>query len=233
MKHAIFRKYISYWQMSLRRFVAAGLLSITVLCALVATSEAAPAFSNFGFGSGIPFGGTTSLSGVTVTLVSINTEPFGPNRFRDDLTLNPALVTFTFDAPITEFHLDVSFVRADESLTGFSLGDPSTLTGTLVNNSGLITTSGPDDSGSGRLSWTNIYATTITFTIDADGTNPTPALAVDQFGIDIPIPAVPTLSPIGIAMLLSLLGLAGYRRLPLRTPAALLKQIGLEVDRDY
>jgi hypothetical protein len=141
---------------------------------------AAPSFSNFAFGSGVPFGGNTVLAGVGVTLSTTNTAPFGPASFLN--SGSPAQVQFTFSAPISEFHLDVSSVRADESLTGFSIGNPTSLSGTLVNQAGLITTSlpFPNDSGSGRLSWVGINTTSITFTIQSLTGS---ALAVDQFGL--------------------------------------------------
>jgi hypothetical protein len=191
--------------MSFKRFLVSSSFSIAVFSSLVSTAGATLTFSDFSFGSGTPFGGTTSLAGTMVTLVSTTTQPFGTTSFRDDVSLNPASVTFTFDSPISEFHLDVSFVRKDEFLTGFSIGAPTSLTGTLVNNGGLITSSTSNDLGFGRLSWTNISAATVSFTIDADGSGSFPALAVDQFGIDvIPLP-VPTMSPGAVATLLVLI----------------------------
>jgi hypothetical protein len=81
--------------------------------------------------------------------------------------------------------LDVDFVRADEFLTAFSIGDPTSLSGTLVNQGGSITTSLPlpADNGAGRLSWVGINATVITFAIESSGS----ALGVTQFGL-MPVP---------------------------------------------
>lgn len=161
----------------------------SALCALLLLSVAAqkaayaaPSFSNFSFGSGTPFGGNTVLAGVGVTLSSTNTVPVG-SAFRNS---GPSQVQFTFSAPITEFHLDVFAVRADEFLTAFSIGDPTSLSGTLVNQGGLITTSlpFPNDGGSGRLSWVGINTTSITFTI---GSSSGTFLGVSQFGL-MPIP---------------------------------------------
>ena len=39
--------------------------------------------SDFSFGSGTPFGGTTTLGDITVTLSSTLTQPFGATAFRD------------------------------------------------------------------------------------------------------------------------------------------------------
>jgi len=196
--------------LTLRRIFNCILLGCAMVCTTAAQSDAAPVFSDFSFGGGTPFGGSTSLSGVTVLLVSTNTQPYTSTSFRDDLTSNPATVTMTFSTPVSEFHLDVIFVRSDEFLTGFNIGAPNILTGTLVNNGGLITTSlpFPNDSGMGTLSWTNLSATTISFTVGGPAGG---ALAMEQFGIGVP--AVPALAPFSIVMLLGVMGAAGYRKL--------------------
>jgi len=156
--------------------------------------------SNFAFGSGTPFGGMTTLGGADVTLVTTNTEPFGASSFRDTLNTDPATVTFTFSRSISEFVLDVSFVHPEEYLTGFNIGDPTSLTGTLINLGGFITTSGTDDTGFGRFIWTGINATSVSFTI-GNFPNPTelPALAVDQFGFDAVVPEPSSLVMLGSA----------------------------------
>ncbi len=164
----------------------ASALCTLLLLSLAAqkSAYAAPSFSDFSFGSGTPFGGNTVLAGVGVTLSSTGTTPFGATAFLN--TGTSAQVQFTFSAPITEFHLDIAFVRANEFLTAFSIGDPTSLSGTLVNQGGLITTSLPlpNDSGSGRLSWVGINTTSVTFTIEsATGSG----LAVTQFGL-MPMP---------------------------------------------
>ncbi|MFN0067693.1 MAG: hypothetical protein ACKVYV_08665 [Limisphaerales bacterium] len=142
-------------------------------------------FSDFSFGSGTPFVGTTNLAGVQVTIVTTNTEPNpgSPNAFRDFANTEPALVSFTFSAPIDDFYLDVSFVRADEMLTDFNIGQPISLSGTLVNVTGSVTTGGADDNGFGRLTWRGIHTNLVTFTI-GNFPNPglSPALAIERFG---------------------------------------------------
>ncbi|MFT7465423.1 MAG: hypothetical protein ACI9EF_003790, partial [Pseudohongiellaceae bacterium] len=179
-------------------FCIVGLLAAVLLCDittnLAARSPLLPSsgptvmFSNFAFGGGVPFAGGTSLAGVPIALTSTSTEPWGATAFRDNLSLNPAEVDFVFTSPISEFHLDVSFVKADEFLTNFSLGAPDSLTGTLVNIAGRVTTSGSDDLGFGRLSWTNINVLTVGFTIDAEASASAPALAVNQFGFALGAP---------------------------------------------
>lgn len=168
-----------------RRLTKLASAMCTLLLLSVAAQKsayAAPIFSDFSFGSGTPFGGNTVLAGVGVTLSSTNTAPAGPTAFKNSGT---AQVQFTFSAPITEFYLDVFAVRADEFLTAFSIGNPTSLSGTLVNQGGLITTSlpFPNDSGSGRLSWVGINTTSITFTI---GSSSGSALGVGQFGLPEP-----------------------------------------------
>ncbi|PKB79876.1 MAG: hypothetical protein BZY88_10825 [SAR202 cluster bacterium Io17-Chloro-G9] len=161
-------------------------------------ATAANIFSDFSFGSGTPFGGNTVLAGVTVTVSSTNTAAFGASSFADDGGANAASVTFTFNSSISEFYLDVARVRADEFLTGFNIGDPTSLSGTLVNNGGLITTSNafPDDFGSGRLSWTGIDTASVSFTI---GGPPVTRMRVDQFGL-VPIVELLTAPPAGVAL---------------------------------
>jgi hypothetical protein len=169
-----------------RRLTKLASAMCTLLLLSVAAQKsayAAPIFSDFSFGSGTPFGGNTVLAGVGVTLSSTNTAPFGSTAFQNSGTSSQ--VQFTFSAPITEFHLDVFAVRADEFLTAFNIGDPTSLSGTLVNQGGLITTSlpFPADTGSGRLSWVGINTTSITFTI---GSSSGSALGVSQFGLPEP-----------------------------------------------
>ncbi|MFT6233363.1 MAG: cysteine-rich repeat protein, partial [Myxococcota bacterium] len=150
------------------------------------SSSAAPTFSDFEFGSGAPFTGITELSGVSVTLSSTSTTAYRTTQFANTGDLH-ATVTFTFSTSISEFHLDVARVRADEFITGFNIGDPTSLSGDLVNNLGRITTSGADDFGLGRLSWTGINTTTVSLEMDIlPGGG---AMTVDRFGFDV-TPAV-------------------------------------------
>ena len=165
--------------------LASALCTLLLLSVAAQKSAyAAASFSDFSFGSGTPFGGNTVLAGVGVTLSSTGTAPFGSTGFLN--TSSSAQVQFTFSQPITEFHLDVFAVRADEFLTAFSIGNPTSLSGTLVNQGGLITTSlpFPDDSGSGRLSWVGLNTTSITFTF---GSSSGSALGISQFGL-MPVP---------------------------------------------
>lgn len=185
--------------------ILGGISILSMACAMMLPGMqqrawAQPVFSDFSFGAGEPFGGATTLGGVDVTLVTANTTRHLTSSFRDRTNIDPAPVTFTFSTPITEFHLDVSRVRADELLTGFNIGDPTsfsawegTVPNTLVNVGGNITTAGSDDFGLGRLSWTGIDTTVVSFTIwNVPNPGPQPALAIDQFGI-VPIPEPSTL----------------------------------------
>ncbi len=175
-------------------------IAICLSIGSIGTVSAALITSDFAFGSGTPFSGTTTLGDVEVTLTTSNTQPFGATSFRDLLNTDPAFVTFSFDKPISEFFLSISFVLPpDEFLTDFNIGDPTTLTGDLVNIGGQITSSVPGDRGDGTLSWTGLDTTIVSFTI---GNIPTstraPALAVDEFGIDaapeveVSVPTAPT-----------------------------------------
>ena len=161
----------------------AGFAALTAFVTIGWAPSDPTEFSDFAFGNGVPFAGGTTLDGVVVALTSTQTEPFSASSFRDNLSLNPASVDFVFSEPISEFHLDVSFVRMDEFLTDFNIGSPSSLSGTLVENAGKVTTSGLNDNGFGRLSWFGLSTLTVSFTIDADGTGSFPALAVNRFGL--------------------------------------------------
>ncbi len=173
--------------------------------------SAATVSSDFGFGSGTPFEGTTTLSGVTVTLSSTVTQPFGISSFRDTVSDEDATVLFEFSEFISTFSLDVSRVRNDEFLTDFSVGNPDTLTGGLsFTPSGVGTILG-GDFNSGTLSWTGLNTKSIGFTIStAFGA----ALALDEFSFDaapmsvVPLPA--SIFPMALALLG--VGLLGRRR---------------------
>jgi hypothetical protein len=161
---------------------------LVCLICMANSGFADPTFSDFSFGSGSPnFGGTKTVGGVDVTLVSTNTEPLWGFAFRDLENTNPSPVTFTFSAPITSFHLDISKVRADEVLTSFNIGTPTSLSGTLTNIGGSITTSGFDDEGAGRLSWEGIQTNVVSFVIgNVPNSGNGPALAVERFGFTSP-----------------------------------------------
>lgn len=128
------------------------MLVIGIFITNVNSVSAALIFSDFSFGSGMPFAGTTTVGGVDVTLTTTNTQPFGSTAFRDLLNTDPSMVTFEFSAPISEFALTVSRVLPpDEFLTGFNIGAPTTLSGDLINVGGDITSSRPGDFGAGSL----------------------------------------------------------------------------------
>jgi len=205
--------------------VGRGIWILSIACAIVPSAMphralAEPIFTNFSFGTGEPFGGTTTLGNIGITLVSENTTPFQASSFRDRVNTDPAPVTFTFSAPISEFYLDVSRIRSDELLTGFNIGAPTvfsawqgTVPHTLVNIGGNITTSGTDDFGLGRLSWTGLNTTVVSFTIwNVPAPGPLPALAIDQFGIV----AVPEPSTMAMAIFCLVL-LTGARLFRART----------------
>jgi len=167
--------------------VLAGLLMVTGSLASASTVS-----SDFSFGSGAPFGGTTTLSGVTVTLSSTVTQPFGSTSFRDLVSGEDASVKFVFSEAISEFSLDVSRVRADEFLTNFNIGNPDNLSGTLAQTTSGVGTVLSGDFNSGTLSWNGLNTQLIEFDITtANGA----ALAVDSFSFDatpvgvVPLPA--------------------------------------------
>ncbi len=171
------------------------ILSMSVYVATMNSVSATIINSDFSFGSGTPFGGTTTIGGTTVTLTTTNTQPFGSTSFRDLLDTNPATVTFEFSAPINEFALVISRVfPPDEFLTNFNIGDPTILTGDLVNIGGDITSSQPGDFGAGSLIWSGINTSIVSFIIGNDPLSQVaPALAIDEFGINAvpPVNTVP------------------------------------------
>ena len=175
-------------------------------------ASAAIVTSDFSFGAGTPFGGTTTLGGIDVTLTTSNTQPFGFSSFRDLLNTDPAFVTFAFSAPISEFVLTISRVLPpDEFLTDFNIGDPTSLTGDLVNIGGEITSSIPGDLGTGSLIWSGLNTTDVSFTIgNLSSSTAAPALAVDEFGINaVPIPTAIWLFGSGLLSLFSLRKVGG------------------------
>ncbi len=189
----------------------AVIFSLSLFVCSINNSLAAIITSDFSFGSGTPFGGIITLGSTDVTLTTTNTQPFGGTSFRDLLNTDPSLVSFEFSAPITEFSLTVSRVLPpDEFLTNFNIGAPTTLTGDLVNIGGDITSSQPGDFGTGTLIWSGINTSIITFTIGNDPlSTASPALAINQFGID----ATPVVEPSMLALLgIGLIGFMRYRR---------------------
>jgi len=184
-----------------------ALATSLVLVSLSPAALAATVTSDFSFGSGSPFGGTTTLGGVVVTLTSTETEPFVPAGFRDLLTVEPATVTFTFSKAIDLFSLDVTRVRADEFLTNFNIGDPNSLTGSIDFTPSGVGTLNAGDFNAGTLSWTGLNTTEITFEIQTPNAT---ALALNSFSLEgaaeVPLPS-------SIAVLgLGLLGLGAVAR---------------------
>jgi hypothetical protein len=174
-------------------------------------------FADFGFGSGTPFGGATTLGGVRVVVATTNTETFPTLRLFRDLAVNtdPATVSFTFSSLISGFALDIDRVNApDEFLTGFNIGLPNILTGDLINVGGRITTSRNDDLGSGRLLWTGISTNVVSFTIGNDPASQLfPAINVVGFGINtVPEPASMIMTGSGLIAVLGYVKVKRRRR---------------------
>ena len=191
------------------------LLYVFISAILLTNASAAIVSSDFEFGAGTPFGGTTTLGGIDVTLTTSNTQPFGFRSFRDLLNTDPAFVTFSFSAPISEFVLTISRVLPpEEFLTDFNIGSPTSLTGDLVNIGGEITSSKPGDFGTGSLFWSGLNTTEVSFTIgNLASSTAAPALAVDEFGINaVPIPAAVWLFGSGLLGLLSFRKVGGGQK---------------------
>ncbi|WP_372369984.1 hypothetical protein [Candidatus Uabimicrobium sp. HlEnr_7] len=160
--------------------------------------------SNFAFGGGIPFVGSTSIDGVDIELTTTNTESFGATAFRDDTSANIAFVTLQFSSNVQFFSVNVSRVASNEFITNFNLGTPSALDGDLIDIDNRITTSRNDDFGSGNIIFSDINTDTISFEIDAPG-----ALAVNEFSFEIA--AVPEPSTYFILFFLSVICVLKFR----------------------
>ena len=189
------------------------MFAVCISIGTINNASAAIVTSDFSFGSGTPFGGTVTVGGIDVILTTTNTQPFGGASFRDLLNTDPSLVTFEFSAPVSEFSLTISRVLPpDEFLTNFNIGNPTSLTGDLINVGGDITSSKPGDFGTGSLFWSGINTSVISFTIGNDPlSTASPALALDEFGIsgnvsEVPVPAAVWLFGSG------LIGLIGMKR---------------------
>lgn len=187
----------------------AHLAAVFIASSLAVSAQASTVMSDFAFGSGSPFGGTTTLGGVTVTLSSTTTEPFGATSFRDTVSDEDATVRLEFSEAISSFDLAVSRVRNDEFLTDFNIGDPDSISGTLAFTASGVGTVQAGDFNTGTLSWTGLNTTLIEFGITtANGA----ALALDSFTIDAsPVSAVPLPASAGF-LAAGLLGLGLVKR---------------------
>lgn len=157
------------------------------LCAGQDTCDAdgVRASTTFSFGTGAPFAGSSMIEGVSVSLTSQNTEPFGETSFRNTGSGNAAPVQFDFGQPIYEFAIKVSYVNQGEYLTAFSIRGPDSITGDLIADESGITTSRTDDAGSGWLIWYGLETTSFQFEIRA---NEGAALAVDELTFTTALP---------------------------------------------
>ncbi|MEM7488225.1 MAG: VPLPA-CTERM sorting domain-containing protein [Pseudomonadota bacterium] len=194
--------------MSRRTHIAA-----VAFCAVIAAApqgHAATITTDFAFGFGSPFEGSTVASGVGLTLTTTETEPFGFTSFRDLTTGEDATVSFSFERPVRQFSLDVSRVRADEFLTAFSIGLPDAVTGDLAVTPDGVSTLNAGDFNAGSLVWTGLNTDTINFVIaTADGA----ALSVDSISFDVEPAVIPLPASAGLLGLgLLALGAAGRRR---------------------
>ena len=75
--------------------------------------------------------------------------------------------------------MDISYVNAGESLSNFSAGLPTSLSGTLSLSGSNVTTTLTNDSGAGRISFTGLNTKTFSFTMPQSAG----AIAIDRFGI--------------------------------------------------
>ena len=146
-----------------------------------ATPVRPPAIFDFAFVRGAPVTGTRLTACGRVTVTTTNTERFDLASFRKVASAEPATVTFGFDRPITSFDLTVSHVGADNALSGFNVGNPPKLSGTLIQTAdGKVTADRARgaEGGQGTLTWTALHTQELTFALggaDAGGA------AVDRF----------------------------------------------------
>ena len=144
---------------------------------LAATPARPPASFDFAFVRGAPVTGTRLTACGRVTVTTTNTERFELASFHKVASAEPATVTFGFDRPITSFDLVVSHVDAEHALSGFNVGNPPKLSGTLLQTADGKVIAGAQG-GQGTLTWTDLHTQEITFSLggaDAGGA------AVDKF----------------------------------------------------
>ena len=199
-----------------KKIIISTLVAFTITLFYLSNSYSDVIYDDFSFLSGSPVSGSLTMSdGNVVNIVTTNTEKFGSTAFRDLLNTDSALVTITFSNNVSEFHLDVAYVFPDEEwLTDFNIGMPDQLDGTLIESNGVVTTSGSDDNGYGRLSWFGLNTNAISFIIGNSTTYSTPlppAVAVTQFGASTitaePVPSMNIINLIIITGVIALLGI--------------------------
>jgi hypothetical protein len=138
---------------------------------------------DFGFVRGAPVTGTRLTACGRVTVTTTHTERFDLASFRRIASPEPAKVAFGFDRPIETFDLTVSHVGAEHHLSGFNVGNPPKLAGTLLQTAdGKVTAERSRglvaDGGQGTLSWAGLNVQELTFVLDGAGPG---GVAVDKF----------------------------------------------------
>lgn len=131
---------------------------------------------------GAPVAGTRLTACGRVTVTTTNTERFDLASFRKVAAAEPAAVTFTFDRPISSFDLVVSHVGPEHALSGFNVGNPPKLSGTLIQTAdGKVTADRARgaEGGQGTLTWTDLQTQELTFALG--GPANAGGAAVDKF----------------------------------------------------
>ncbi len=153
--------------------------------------------SDFSFMSGEPVSGTMTQNGVTTSVTTTHTAMYGATAIRDAYPPgdpSDATVTLTFSQKISDFSLDVSYVAADEFIQSINVGDPTSLTGDLIQTASGVSTSNSGDSGYGVLSWSGLNTDTISFVVSA----PNGALAMNRFTATTVVPEPSSAALLGL-----------------------------------
>ena len=161
-------------------------------------------FSDFWFAatSGTSFVGSIEIVGVNITFSATDAgydSNGGMNGFRAPQFSGHSEVNFVFDRNISEFYLDLYRVQADEITHDFNIGAPTDVSGTLHDFGGgaISTWDYMGDSGSGRIGWTGLNTSSVSFVVDG---NLCDASNYSQFGFatsSVPEPSTLLLVSLG------------------------------------
>lgn len=141
----------------------------------------APTLLDFAFVRDTPVAGTRLTACGRVTVTTTHTERVELASFRKVASPEPATVAFAFDRPIEAFDLAVSHVDAEHHLSGFNVGNPPRLSGTLLQTADGKVTADPSrgaEGGQGTLIWTELNTQEVTFLLGGPDGN---GVVVDKF----------------------------------------------------